>query len=150
VTLAARLAGEPGVWIEDKRLTLTVHYRQAPEAARARRAILRAAAQLAGVRVFGGKRVVNLVPRDAPDKARTLDRLRTRAGRATAIYVGDDENDEVAFAWARALGGLGIRVGSARASRATHFLRTQWHVDELLRQMVRAVRQGGAAPRHGR
>jgi len=149
-SLAERLAGQPGVWVEDKRFTLAVHYRQAPQPARARAAILRAASTLAGARVGDGTRVIDVVPRSAPDKGRALARLLTRAGRSTAVYVGDDETDEAAFARARSLGGLAIRVGTTRASCATHFLRSQWHIDQLLRLLIRVFGSGGATRHHGR
>jgi trehalose 6-phosphate phosphatase len=148
--LAARIGRQPGVWIEDKRFTLAVHYRQAPSAARARRSILRTAATLAGARVLDGARVVDVVPRRAPDKGRALARLLAFAGRATAIYVGNDETDEAAFARALAAGGIAIRVGPRRRSRATYFLRHQWDIDELLRRLILTAGNGGATPRRAR
>jgi trehalose 6-phosphate phosphatase len=130
--LEARLRGEPGVTVEDKRLSLSVHYRAAPDAGRAARAIRVAVAGLPGARVFGGHAVVNVVPAAGPHKG---DALRTLlAGRTPreALYVGDDETDEDAFALADELPLLGVRVGPASATRASFVLPAQESLDALL------------------
>ena len=84
--------------MEDKGLSLTLHYRQSPRKAEARRRILAATRDLKQVRVFGGKQVVNLVPDKAPNKGEALAAERDRLGCNWVLYVGDDENDEDAFA----------------------------------------------------
>ena len=53
---------------------------------------------LAGARVFGGTRVVNVVPAGAPDKGAAVVELLAPDRRRTALYVGDDVTDEDAFA----------------------------------------------------
>jgi trehalose 6-phosphate phosphatase len=129
--LAGALAGLPGVEIEDKGLSLAVHYRRAPRPAAARRAILGAVAALApAADVTGGKRVVNLGVR-GHDKAAALRRLRRRFPARPILFVGDDENDERAFA-ARVPGVVSVRVGPCRATRARYLLRDRRDVDRLL------------------
>lgn len=124
-----------GVWVEDKGFSLAVHYRQSTEKAEARRRIFAAARQLQGVRVFGGKQVVNLVGDHAPNKGDALAAERDRLRCNWVLFVGDDENDEDAFA----LGGnvVPVRIGRKERSRARYYLRTQAEIDELLDLLVR-------------
>ena len=125
----------PGVWVEDKGFSLAVHYRQSTEKTEARRRILAAARQLRGVRVYGGKQVVNLVADHAPHKGDALAAERDRLRCNWVLFVGDDENDENAFA----LGGnvVPVRIGRRERSHARYYLRTQTEIDELLDLLVR-------------
>jgi trehalose 6-phosphate phosphatase len=139
--LEARLRGEPGVIIEDKRFSLTIHFRRAPSWGLARAAVVAAASDLRGAQLIGGKAVVNVLPRGFRDKRDTLDTLRRRYRRRSAIYVGDDETDEPVFA--RSSRVLGIRVGRTRSSRARYFLPTQRHIDDFLQSLVHAAAAAG-------
>lgn len=129
----------PGAWIEDKELSLAIHYRHAGERGAARRAILGAARSLRGARVFGGRAVVNLVPGDSHDKGDAVARLLCRASRTAAVFVGDDATDEDAFRHRDVA--LGVRVGRAHRSAAEYYVPAQGDVDELLRAFVRARRR---------
>jgi len=111
--LTAELAPLDGVWVEDKGLTLSVHYRRAtdPEAgARAWEAAQRLCDD--GLRLTPGKAVINVVPAVDWDKGSAvraiLDRLDPdgRLG-IWAVFIGDDRTDEDAF---RALEGRGDGV----------------------------------------
>jgi trehalose 6-phosphate phosphatase len=141
--LRRRLARAPGVTIEDKRFSLAVHYRRAPRAAVARAAILDAVRDLRGFRLVPGKRVLNLVPKKAAHKGTGLEALRKRFGCAAAIYVGDDETDEDAFALGRRGRLLAIRVGRRRGSAAGYYLRNQREIDRLLEELVAVFRPVG-------
>jgi trehalose 6-phosphate phosphatase len=134
-TLERELRGVEGVWIEDKGLSLAVHYRAAPSPAAVRAAIRAAADRLPGARVMGGKRVVNVLPARGPHKGAALEEARRRLRCEATLYVGDDETDEDAFA----LGGasrIGVRVGRKRRSRARYFVSGQAGVDALLERLV--------------
>lgn len=144
--LAAR-AGDlhaAGVELEDKRFSLALHYRLAPDRPRAMALI---DALLDGLdpalKTFGGKHVVNVVPADAPDKGDAVVALVRRAGCGAAVFVGDDVNDEAVFARA-APGWLTVRVGrGGRGSRAAFFLADHSEVEALLDSMLELL---GAAP----
>ena len=123
-----------GLWVEDKGLSLAVHYRQVARKAEARRRILQAAQNLQQVRVFGGKQVVNLVVDGAPHKGEALAAERTRLHCEWALYVGDDENDEDAFAIDGNI--ISVRVGQKRRSHARYYLRTQAEINRLLELLV--------------
>ena len=140
--LELEMAPLPGVWVEDKGLSLAVHYRQAPRKAQAHRLVLEAARKLEQVRVFGGKEVVNFVVPDAPDKGVALASERDRLRSDWVLFVGDDENDEEAFALAGNT--VSVRVGRKRRSNARYYLRSQAEIDKFLELLVslRATEQG--------
>jgi trehalose 6-phosphate phosphatase len=138
--LASTLPKIPGVVVEDKGPSLAIHYRLARSRAAVRRHILIAAADLHDARIIEGKMVVNILPADAPDKGTALVGLCKRLGCESAIYIGDDENDEDVFALASEGRLLGIRVGRSRRSQATYFLPSQTDIDALLAELVDARR----------
>jgi trehalose 6-phosphate phosphatase len=142
--LAARLSRWRGVRIEDKGVSVAIHYRQSRAKTLARAAILEAARELGDVRVLGGKQVVNILPQGAPHKGLALERERRAHGCDTAIYVGDDETDEDAFGLEQPGRLLAIRVGAKRSSQAPYFIRTQLDIDELLHVLaeMRPVARG--------
>lgn len=126
------LSGLPGVRIENKSYSVSVHYRRSREKRKALAAILDASARLGAVRVIGGKQVVNILPEGAPHKGMALERERDRLGCDTAIYVGDDETDEDVFGLDQPGRLLSVRVSAKRSSRAVYCLRNQAAVDDLL------------------
>lgn len=145
--LRRALAGVPGIDIEDKNLSLAVHYRHAPDK-RAARALIDAAIAALPVpmRVVPGKLVVNLVPAEAPHKGDALRTVRARARADAALFVGDDVTDEDVFAL-RDDGLVSVRVGAARRSAAPWYIRDQRAVDALLARLI-ALRPPGAG-KHG-
>lgn len=128
--LEAELQALPGVWVEDKDFSLAVHYRQSTNKAEARRRIFAASGDLKQVRVFGGKQVVNIVMDDAPHKGDALAAERDRLGCNSVLYVGDDDNDEDAFALKGDV--VPVRIGRKRDSHARYYLRNQEEIDQLL------------------
>jgi trehalose 6-phosphate phosphatase len=145
--LRRRLADLPGVEVEDKTYSVAVHYRKARQKRRATRAVLAAARALRGARIVGGSEAVNILPREAPDKGVALERARRLLVCDTAIYVGDDETDEDAFAAGRPDRLLAIRVGPARKSRARYRLKDQREIDRFLQQLLalRPLRHAAAS-----
>jgi len=139
--LEQRLSGLPGVTIEDKSFSVSVHYRQARDKEKARAEIVDAAAALGDVRVIGGLQVVNILPPGAPHKGTALVSERKRLGCDSAIYVGDDDTDEDVFALEDPAHLLGIRVGPSRDSAAKYSIGGQADVDELLRVLVELRRE---------
>jgi trehalose 6-phosphate phosphatase len=134
--LSSRLADHSGVRIEDKRLSLTVHYRRAAQKRHALAAIRDAVGELPSARLIGGKDVVNVLPDGAPHKGLALENLRRRAGCDTAIYVGDDQTDEDVFGYRPPWPLLGVRVGRRRETGAAYYIRDQREIDLLLRALL--------------
>jgi trehalose 6-phosphate phosphatase len=141
--LGTALAGLAGVHIEDKGVSLAIHYRNAADPALAVAAIRQAVAGLSEARVIAGKDVFNLLPVGGPNKGTALARVKAQLGCACALYVGDDRTDEDVFALPQL---VGVRVGAAADSAARFHLRDQEEVDDLLERLVslrprRALRQ---------
>ncbi len=132
--LEAALAGVPGVYFEDKRSTLAVHYGLARTWRGAERAVYAAANQLTGTRLVPGKRVLNVLPRQFPNKGDALRALLQRLRLGAALYLGDDVTDEDAFAVGAPLV-LGVHVGPGR-SLAPWRLGSQAEVDELMARLL--------------
>jgi len=107
---AVRLLHEPlrryeGVFIEDKRWTLSIHFRLAPESdvPNVERVVAEVAREL-GLHLLEGKKILELRPPLAINKGTALVELATRLGvfqegilRGSILYVGDDRTDEDAF-----------------------------------------------------
>lgn len=126
-----------GVTVEDKGHSMALHYRLS----RTRDRALEVITELLrdhdeALRVFGGKLVMNVVPRFAPDKADAVWALVRRSGASCALFAGDDVNDEPVFATAPA-DWLTIRVGrDDPQSKAQYFLDSPGEVGMLLERMV--------------
>ena len=143
-----------GVQVEDKGLSLALHYRRARDRSRALARIQALLAQLdPGLRTFGGKCVVNVVLASAPDKGDAVASLVRRAGCASAVFVGDDVNDEAVFARASP-SWITVRVGRDDPdSRAAFFLKSRSQMEALLDLMLgllRAAPFSSPLPRHAR
>lgn len=130
--LTAAIGGQPGIRIENKTYSLTVHYRGARSKAELVRTLHRVAGSLPEARVVKGIESIALVPRHAPDKGAALGHLRRLFACDTAIFVGDDETDEDAFGSAGPETVLAIRVGARRRSKAPYYVPSQQDVDALL------------------
>lgn len=134
--LAARIGRVRGVCIEDKRYSLAIHYRRSAAPAVAAELIGQATEDLKGARVLEGKKAVELLPAEAPDKGMALLAACYRLAHRRAIYVGDDDTDEAAFAVGRPGQVLGIRIGSSPDSLAGCYLRSQREVERLLDLLI--------------
>jgi trehalose 6-phosphate phosphatase len=141
--LRARLAAWEGIYIEDKRFSIAIHYRTDPAA---ETAVYRAAQSCTGARLVPGKSVLNVVPAEAPNKGATLLRLCRKFGCPRALFVGDDDTDEDVFALGMPDQVLGIRVGYSGESAAAYALPGQTDVDALLEMLC--VRLGRAGEKY--
>jgi trehalose 6-phosphate phosphatase len=139
--LLAVAAAHPGAEVEDKGLSLAAHYRNAARPAAAHRALAAAAGRLAGARVHEGKKVVNVVHPEAPDKGTAITRLARRSRAEALLFVGDDETDEHGFAAPLAIPYLPVRVGRRQGSAARWLLPARRDVDRLL-ALLAALRPG--------
>lgn len=114
-----------GAFLEDKRWTLSLHYRLAPDReVPPMLAKARAVAEQAGLRVSDGKKVLEVRPPVAIDKGtasvRLADRLGALAQGSALFFAGDDRTDEDAFRALRqrATHAVTVRVGDEGATDA--------------------------------
>ncbi|MEW6581296.1 MAG: trehalose-phosphatase [Actinomycetota bacterium] len=92
----ATLLAPHGVTLEDKGVTLSFHYRTAPDPADAHAWVERevaAAAVAAGLRPTAGRMVTEVRPPVAVDKGTAVRDLVARSGARLAVYFGDDRTD---------------------------------------------------------
>lgn len=133
--LTPHLPPELGVRIEDKRYSVTLHFRGAPDRDRAVAAIEAAVEALPDISILRGKEAINLLPRGRGNKGMALAQARDIFACHHAIYVGDEDTDEAAFA----TGGdrtLAIRVEPSEHSRAKYHLGSQLDIDTFLRTLL--------------
>ncbi len=146
--LRASLAHIPGVLVEDKGATASVHYRSVG---------MRHLADFSDIvnritreyesrfRISPGKKVVEIRPLGAWNKGDAVTWILDRLGPdRTAVYVGDDVTDEDAF---RALKGRGISVSVGGSAHADYYLRRQDEVEPFLERMAEML--DAVAPRRG-
>jgi len=119
--MQAFAADWPGVIVEDKSLTLALHYRLRPDAETAARTLVRRLATPFGDRakVQEGKMVLELKP-TLSDKGSVVRAFMSEPPFANRVpvFVGDDVTDEDGFAAVNAMGGHSIRIGDDPHSEA--------------------------------
>ena len=90
----------PGMQLEDKEVTLSIHYRQTAEPDEVREQFLPAAEEIArqhGLKLFEGRRIFELRPPIALDKGSAFRALVREFRLDAAIFIGDDVTDTAAF-----------------------------------------------------
>ena len=100
--LAPKLVQVPGVILEDKRWTLSIHYRLANPAVVPRvRSLVEETADSLGLRVTEGKMVLEVRPPARINKGTAVlvlaKRLHALSDGASLVFIGDDRTDEDAF-----------------------------------------------------
>lgn len=133
---------QPGLLVEDKGVSVALHYRARPAACEAVREAARRLEAATDLIFQEGDMVAEMrTPGD--DKGAAVARFlaeRPFSG-ARPIFVGDDLTDEDGFQAARVAGGYGVLVGSStRATLASHRLADPEAVLEWLDAAAGAVR----------
>jgi trehalose 6-phosphate phosphatase len=118
-TLARDLSGMPGVFVEDKTLSIVAHYRGASDvhSDRATQIVLDATQPYVSkgtLRVMHGSAMLELLPNTPWDKGDAVEWIHQRVRAAhpdvTCVYVGDDVTDEDAF---RVVRDRGLAIGAS-------------------------------------
>jgi trehalose 6-phosphate phosphatase len=112
-TLREVLAKSPGIRVEDKSVSVAVHWRQAPDRAAAAGEVRRVTARVAaetGLRLEPGKLVEELRPPLDVDKGSAVSALMASEKLTTVAYAGDDLGDIPALLAVRAAGGYALVV----------------------------------------
>jgi trehalose 6-phosphate synthase len=140
--LADYAAAHPGMRLEDKDVSLALHWRLAPEMeAEAIAFAERLAATHPRLRLVRGKMVAELAPR-GHDKGEAIAAFLAEppfAGRRP-VFIGDDVTDEDGFAAVERAGGVTILVG-ARPSRARWRLPSVGAVHDFLAEAASRLAQ---------
>lgn len=115
--LAALAARHPGLLLEDKGLSLALHYRGAPRLASYVHRVARAVAAPLGPTycVQRGKRVIEIRLAGADKGTAIVAFLAEPCFRGrTPVFLGDDRTDEHGFAMVNRLGGYSVKIGPGR------------------------------------
>jgi trehalose 6-phosphate phosphatase len=125
-----------GVDVEDKTLSLALHYRKCRRKKIVKAKLLQLMDELENApRIILGKSVINLIPKGAPHKGMALLELMQETGATRALYVGDDDTDEDVFSLPDERI-FSVRVGQKKGSHAKYYLRRQTDINSLLRKIV--------------
>jgi trehalose 6-phosphate phosphatase len=128
-----------GVQVEDKRYSLTLHYRGVAEPARVRMAVLLLLQQLSPApRLIFGKLSVNALPPGQGGKGPAVLALMVHLRQIGLFFVGDDETDENVFGLTEGLA-MGVRIGKQADSRAKYYLNHQGEIEEVIRFLVHRI-----------
>jgi trehalose 6-phosphate phosphatase len=144
--IEAAIESISGAWVEDKQLTLSVHYRQSPREAvpEIERAVREAVDGEPRLKISSGKEVLEVRPRVEWHKGKAvlflLEQMRPPAG-APVLYLGDDVTDEDAFRALRESGlGEGVLVSEhpSPGSAAASYVRAPAEVGALFAALAEA------------
>jgi trehalose 6-phosphate phosphatase len=110
-----------GAEVENKRYTLTLHYRGTDEPARVRMGLVLLLDQLTPTpRLIFGKASVHHL-------------------RQTGLFfIGDDETDEDVFTLSEGLA-MGVRVGQHSGSRAQYYVKDQGEIEDVIQVLVHRI-----------
>ena len=148
IILKKTLGAFKGTAVEDKGVTLTVHYRLADEdqldyIKSMVNNTVGPAKVLGKVRTSTGKKVIEVRPAVPWDKGKAVKfimKRKARGGRESGllpIYIGDDLSDEDAFKVIERYGGIAVYVGHEYThSIANYFLRSTSEVEDFIRKLL--------------
>jgi trehalose-phosphatase len=133
------------IWIEDKKLGLAIHYREASATTveRARPVIHEACERFSPqIHLLEGKKVWELLPAAIKGKGPAVLALTVHQQRPVLpVFLGDDTTDEMAFS---ALpNGLTIRVGERKRTKARFYLRNPGEVKLFLERLEGEIHENG-------
>jgi trehalose-phosphatase len=147
--IARRVHPIEGALVEDKGLTLSVHYRmvaedKVDEVRRAVHSVL--AASNHPFQLTTGDKVYDIRPRVYWNKGTAVEWIRQQLDKpgALAIYVGDDASDEDAFAVLP--DGITIKVGGSGETAAQYSLEDTAEVRKFLEWLETQLRQHANTP----
>lgn len=121
--LEAFAAQASGLLVEDKGVSLALHYRLSPSYERQAIKLVEQQATELGWEVQLGRAVAELRA-PGPNKGDSVRSIMTRSpfAGATPVFVGDDLTDEYGFTAAQALGGFSVVVGPRQPTAADYRL----------------------------
>ncbi|MFH1189532.1 MAG: trehalose-phosphatase [Candidatus Omnitrophota bacterium] len=144
--LARGLGSMPGIMIEDKGLSLCLHYRMARAG---EKKIIDLFRKVTGpyisagkISVMHGKKSAEVRPATGWNKGKIVgwllerERLRLGGEDIIAVYVGDDETDEDAFK-TLSEGGITVRVGRSSDSSAKYYVDDTDDVYRFLKMILK-------------
>ena len=153
--LTLALGSIKGVFIEDKGITLSVHYRQVEDdkvhdVESLVRRVISVPAMRGIFKITPGKKVYDVKPANSWDKGKAIRLLMKRFGKGGRksglfpIYLGDDVTDEDGFQVIEKYGdGITIHVGDGQDnSSARYFLKSPDEVSIFIHKLLDDAQRG--------
>ncbi len=135
----AGLLKDAGAEVENKRYTLTVHYRGAGQSSAVDRALAFLLERLTPPpHLILGKASVNVLPPGNIGKGQAALALMSHLRCKGLFFIGDDDTDEDVFGLAEGLM-MGVRVEHRAESRARYYLKHQGEIDDVIRFLVQCL-----------
>lgn len=140
-----------GVIVEDKGMTVSVHYRlvadaELPELHSKFESIVTGARAMGKIKTTTGKKVHEIRPAIAWDKGKAVNLIiekyipQHKRNKLLTVYLGDDRTDEDAFRVINQYGGISILVDKeGQASQAKYYLNSPDEVGSLLAELYKMV-----------
>lgn len=150
-----RIGAFPGVELEDKRWSVSVHYRHVPpDTLSALFALLDEMKREPALRLFEGPAVAEVQLFPSVDKSFGIRRLchllSFRPSDGRIFYAGDDENDAVAMRWVLARKGTVFAVGGRVRVEGARYVDGPVDLAQAVRELCRmpAAKPGSTLTRH--
>jgi trehalose 6-phosphate phosphatase len=125
--------------VEDKRYSLTVHYRVHAQEAGVGHAIFTLLQQLTpAAHLVAGISSVNVLPPRQGGKGPKVLALMRHLRQTGLFYIGDEETDETVFELTEGLV-MGVRIGRQAKSQAKFYLHDQGEVEKVIRLLVSEI-----------
>lgn len=119
----------PGVFLEDKKYSLSIHYRSDISP------LMPTLKALPGAVLVEGKSVWNIVPGMGINKGQAMDFLMNKHQFHFGFYIGDDKTDEDVFAYKNSRL-FTVKVGEDYSSLAKYFINSQIEIEYLLTSLI--------------
>lgn len=136
-----------GVWLEDKKYSVSLHYRQATSkdarvAAKIFNQVISEAEKNKNIRVTRGKKVFEIRPSFNQNKGTAVEKLKRMHSKKSPllIYLGDDVTDEDVFK-IMSKKDLSIHIGKGDKSAAQYSLKNVKAVGDFFQKVYR-IRSG--------
>jgi trehalose 6-phosphate phosphatase len=135
------LSHYPGVWVEDKQYTLSIHYRALPRGQAGffdeMIAFFKKKYEKYPILWTWGKKVVEVRPSIYWGKGDIVMHLLKKFKDTLPIGIGDDKADEDMFKVLKERGGIAVRVGYSASSAADYYLSSPYDVKVFLQKLCR-------------
>lgn len=130
---------DPYVELENKKYSLSLHYRRSRKKKKARDLALKAISKLdPRPRLIFGKCVINILPNHSPHKGNAIIELVKESRTKKVFYIGDDDTDEFVFGM-NDVKVFSVRVGQSRNSKAMFYIKNQSQINKLLSSLIKII-----------
>ena len=124
-----------GITLEDKRYSLSLHYRNSTDIQKAEDFLNFYLRDLPSASVSRGKMVFNVLPYKSVNKGQAFFNILSKESASFGFYIGDDETDETVFTQQDSRI-LNVRVGDSNISAANYYLKNQNEIGDLLEILI--------------